>query len=60
MVRCPRCKIPLRLLKGEKFWVHEGHKKLKCPIFSIPNDPKVVAALTDPDPPPAVAMQEAA
>lgn len=56
MVRCPKCKTPLRLLKGETYWVHDGEKGAKCPIFSIPNLPDVVAKLTDPPDPPPMAM----
>jgi hypothetical protein len=48
MIRCPTCKTPLRLLPGEKFFVHDGDKGKHCPIFSIPNLPDVVAKLTEP------------
>lgn len=34
---CPQCGQQMRLLKGDKFWVHDGVKQQSCSIPSIPN-----------------------
>jgi hypothetical protein len=44
MICCPRCKGALRLLPGEKYWVHD-EGPINCQITSIPNDPAVVEKL---------------
>ena len=38
MLYCPQCKTPLRLVAGDKYWVHDSDKPNKCPITSMPND----------------------
>ncbi len=45
-MNCPHCKAPMRLLRGEKFWTHATDKRIKCPITSVPNDPRIVALHT--------------
>ncbi len=42
-MNCPHCGVVMRLLPGEKFWVHAFDKKVKCPITSVPNDSRIVA-----------------
>ena len=45
MINCPHCKGPLRLLKGDRYWVHENDKLIGCPITSIPNYPSLLQKL---------------
>jgi|GEM_PF-5872475 len=45
MFYCPHCKRPLRLVAGDKYWVHENDNKVRCLITSIPNYPSLLQKL---------------